>query len=173
MATKTSIPSVIFNDLPKKTKAEPKVVKIAADDPGIRWLWEAWAEHATNRNYCSDYDRLAKQLGGPSRASMRRDRYTGWDSRSYYRSLSAEDPDGNKRQHMEIIFKGSFTFMNQNFDLEYKTKLYTSGTREDIEYVTYFRSGKTVEKYAQTGLRTAQKKKIAKLIEESGSITLS
>lgn len=40
---------------------------IGIDDPRIQWIWEDLATYATDKNWCDQYDRLAKAIGIPGR----------------------------------------------------------------------------------------------------------
>jgi hypothetical protein len=79
------------------------VESISIDDPRIAWIWADLATYADGKNWCSDYDDLAKAIGIPGRVKKWTGSITLAETRIAYTDIEADSQDDANRIFREQI----------------------------------------------------------------------
>lgn len=162
MAEKKAVVPLVYNELkPAKNDRHSLDVsgeQIKGDDPRLTKFWLEAAKIATDQNYCGYYDQIAAKLGGPSRSSLG----IGSKNHSYY--MPKKSKAGDERKQHTVEFRGTAKVMGQTIDLLWRTRLSTSGTREDINDVLTYLHGMPASEVIDKKLSAERDKAVKRLL---------
>jgi len=147
---------------PDETGIRPHGEQIKGDDPRLVSFWIEAALIANRTKQCEVYDKIAKELGGPTRAELGLS-----PEETYYwsdRDISDYDPDGNQRFKQKVVFTGDFEVFGETITVSWNPSIKTSGTRADINYYLAERYGKAPAVTIREQLAKVRNRKIRALL---------
>lgn len=167
MAEKKTVPPIVYNSL-KPAKNDSHTLDLSGEqikgsDPRLTKFWLEAAKIAAEQNYCRYYDTIAEKLGGPSRSALG----VGSKGSEYY--LPSKSKAGEIRKRQTVEFHGSAKVMGRTLNLVWRTRIMTSGTREDINDVLTYLHGMPASEVIEKKLAAERDKAVKRLLADDSA----